>query len=53
MKKMLGLGLLLVAIGSLSAFGDGEFGNSLVRFDGRIGVDPISNVTVNRTTTIL
>jgi len=49
MKKMFALGFTLVAIVSLCAFGG--HGNSLVRFDGAIGVDPISNVTVSGTTT--
>jgi hypothetical protein len=51
MKKILGLGLALVAIVALSAFGSGKRINSLVRFSGGIGVDPISNVVVNGTTT--
>jgi hypothetical protein len=49
MKKMFALGFTLVAIVSLCAFGGR--GNSLVRFFGAIGVDPISNVTVSGTTT--
>ncbi len=49
MKKMFALGFTLVAIVSLCAFGGR--GNSLVRFEGAIGVDPISNVTVSGTTT--
>jgi hypothetical protein len=49
MKKIFGLGLVLVGIVTISAFGtDGT--NTLVRFDGGIGVDPISNVTVNGAT---
>jgi len=48
-KKMLGLGLALATVVTLSAFGG--HGNSLVRFSGAIGVDPISNVVVNGTTT--
>ena len=51
MKKILGLAVALFAIVTLSAFGNGEFGNSLVRFDGGIGVIPVSNVVVNGTTT--
>lgn len=51
MKKILGLAVALFAIVALSAFGNGEFGNSLVRFDGGIGVIPVSNVVVNGTTT--
>lgn len=49
MKKMVGLGLVLVAVGALAAFD--RPGNSLVRFEGGIGVDPISNVVVTATTT--
>jgi len=49
MKRILGLGLALVAVVTLSAFGNGELESSLVRFDGGIGVDPISNVVVNGT----
>jgi hypothetical protein len=48
-KKMLSLGLLFAGIVTMSAF-DSWQGNSLVRFDGGIGVDPISNVVVNGTT---
>ncbi|MGB0035268.1 MAG: hypothetical protein WBP79_07335 [Candidatus Acidiferrales bacterium] len=51
MKKMLGLGLVLVAVVALSAFGYGKRENTLVRFNGGIGVDPVSNVVVNGTTT--
>jgi len=50
-KKMLGLSLGLVAIVALSAFGNGKRENSLVRFKGAIGADPISNVVVSGTTT--
>jgi len=50
MKKKLSLGFVLVGIVALAAFGyEGE--RSLVRFHGAIGVDPISNVVVNGTTT--
>lgn len=49
MKKTVGLGLVLVAVGALAAFD--RPGNSLVQFDGGIGVDPISNVVVSGTTT--
>lgn len=49
MKKMLALGFTLVAIVSLCAFGGR--GNSLVRFEGAIGVIPVSNVVVSGTTT--
>ena len=51
MKKILGLGAALVSIVALSAFGNGGFSDSLVRFDGGIGVIPVSNVVVNGTTT--
>jgi hypothetical protein len=49
MKKIFALGFTLVAIVSLCAFGGR--GNSLVRFEGAIGVIPVSNVVVNGTTT--
>jgi hypothetical protein len=49
MKKVLGLGLVLVAFVALSAFGYGKRENSLVRFRGAIGADPISNVVVSAT----
>ncbi|MGH9747518.1 MAG: hypothetical protein ACRD59_15590 [Candidatus Acidiferrales bacterium] len=51
MKKVLGLGAVMVAIVALSAFGQGKRVHSLVRFSGAIGVDPISNVVVNGLTT--
>ena len=51
MKKMFGLALVLVAVVSVSAFGSGKRESLLVRFDHAIGVDPISNVVVNGTTT--
>ena len=51
MKKVFGVGLLLVAVVALSAFGNGFRENVLVRFSGAIGADPISNVTVTGTTT--
>ena len=51
MKKMLGFGLLLSAGRGPLAFGSGRRDNSLVRFDGGIGVDPVSNVVVTGTTT--
>jgi len=50
MKKILGLGFALVAIVTFSTFGNSGRENTLVRFDGGIGVDPISNVVVNGTT---
>lgn len=46
MKKYLGLGAVMIAIVALSAFGNGS---TLVRFDGGIGVIPVSNVVVNGT----
>ena len=49
MKKMLAVGLVLVVMSPLSTFGNGKSNNSLVRFDGGIGVDPISNVVVSAT----
>ena len=51
MKKILGFGLLLSAVLAFSAFGSGRHDNSLVKFDGGIGVDPVSNVVVSGTTT--
>jgi hypothetical protein len=50
-KKMLGVSLALVGIVALSAFGNSQHENSLVRFKGAIGADPISNVVVSGTTT--
>ena len=47
MKKSLGFGFLLVAITTLSAFSYSRRDNSLVRFDGGIGVNPAASVTVN------
>jgi hypothetical protein len=49
MKKMFGVGLLLAAVVSLAAFG-GKRENTLVRFNGAIGADPVSNVVVDATT---
>jgi hypothetical protein len=46
MKYMLGLGLLLVALVPLSTIAS----NTLVKFKGGIGCDPISNVTVSTAT---
>jgi hypothetical protein len=43
--------LAVVAIVPRSAAGNGKHEESLVRFDHAIGVDPISNVVVNGTTT--
>jgi len=53
MKKMFGLGLALglVAVVSVSTFGSGKRESLLVRFDGGIGVVPVSNVVVSGTTT--
>src|SRR5215831_16587071 len=51
MKKMLGLGLVLAGVVALSGFRKSWSDNFLARFDGGIGVDPISNVVVNGTTT--
>src|SRR5215831_14752030 len=48
MKKMLGLGLVLAGVVALSGFRNSWSDNFLARFDGGIGVDPISNVVVNR-----
>jgi hypothetical protein len=50
-KKILGFALMLFAIATLSAFGYGKRENTLVKFDGAIGADPVSNVVVNGTTT--
>jgi hypothetical protein len=50
MRYMPGLGLLFVFLASLSTFGDGTRENSLVKFKGGIGVDPISNVSVSTAT---
>lgn len=50
MKKKLSVGLVFVAIVTLSAFGGGQKNNSL-NFSGAIGVDPVSNVVVNGATT--
>jgi hypothetical protein len=43
--------LAIVALVPRSAVGYGRHENTLVRFDGAIGVDPISNVVVTGTTT--
>jgi hypothetical protein len=43
--------LAIVALVPRSAVGYGRHENTLVRFDGAIGVDPISNVVVNGTST--
>ena len=50
MNKILGLGIVLVGIVTLSAFGTSGPSNTLVRFNGGIGVDPISNVIVSGST---
>lgn len=49
MKKMLILGLLFVALAPLATFGNDKHDDSLVRFKGGIGVDPVSNVVVSAT----
>jgi hypothetical protein len=51
MKKVLAIGLVFVSVIPFAAFGNGRRESSLVRFRGAIGVDPISNVVVNGTTT--
>jgi len=51
MKKFLVLGLLFAGVATLSASGNGVREKFLVRFDGAIGVDPVSNVAVNGATT--
>ena len=50
MKKIFGLGLVLAGIVALSAFCTNGPSNTLVKFNGGIGVDPISNVTVSGST---
>jgi len=50
MKYVLALGLLLGTLMPLATFGNGARDNSLVKFKGGIGVDPISNVVVSTTT---
>jgi len=47
MKKMLSLGLLIVALVPFATFGNEKHENSLVRFRGGIGVIPVSNVVVS------
>ena len=51
MKKVLAIGLVFVSVIPFAAFGNGRRESLLVRFRGAIGVDPISNVVVNGTTT--
>jgi hypothetical protein len=51
MKKVLAIGLVFASVIPFAAFGNGRRESSLVRFRGAIGVDPISNVVVNGTTT--
>ena len=51
MKKVLAIGLVFASVIPFAAFGNGRHESSLVRFRGAIGVDPISNVVVNGTTT--
>lgn len=50
-KKSIAFAVLLFGIVTLSAFGYGRREDILVRFDGAIGADPVSNVVVNGTTT--
>src|ERR1700754_2905865 len=51
MKSRLGFALfLLVSLVPLISAGYNDRGDTLVRFKGGIGVDPISNVTVSGTT---
>jgi hypothetical protein len=50
-KKISGFVFLLLAVATVSAFSYGRHANSLVKFDGAIGADPVSNVVVNGTTT--
>ena len=51
MKKNLVLGLLLFAMATLSAFAQDKPDTLLVRFNGAIGVTPVSNVVVTDNTT--
>ena len=51
MKKVLAIGLVFVSVIPFAAFGNSRRESLLVRFRGAIGVDPISNVVVNGTTT--
>jgi len=51
MRKVLAIGLVFVSVIPFAAFGNGRRESLLVRFRGAIGVDPISNVVVNGTTT--
>ena len=52
MKSTLGFGfLLLLSLAPLTGAGYNDRDNTLVRFKGGIGVDPISNVTVSGSTT--
>jgi hypothetical protein len=51
MKKVLAIGLVFVSVIPFAAFGNGRHESLLVRFRGAIGVDPVSNVVVNGTTT--
>ena len=51
MRKVLAIGLAFVSVIPFAAFGNGRRESLLVRFRGAIGVDPISNVVVNGTTT--
>ncbi len=51
MKKISSFVFLLLVVATVSAFGYGRRANILVKFDGAIGADPVSNVVVNGTTT--
>jgi hypothetical protein len=51
MKKVLAIGLVFASVIPFAAFGNGRHESLLVRFRGAIGVDPVSNVVVNGTTT--
>ena len=50
MRYMSGLGLLFVVLVPLSTLGAGAGEDSLVKFKGGIGVDPVSNVVVSTAT---
>jgi hypothetical protein len=51
MKKVLAIGLVFASVIPFAAFANGRHESLLVRFRGAIGVDPVSNVVVNGTTT--
>ena len=50
MRYMSSLGLLFVVLVPLSTLGAGAGEDSLVKFKGGIGVDPVSNVVVSTAT---